>query len=540
MLIQPTVQITKVSVDLKNVATLTCSEACVFLQLRTLKSDASGNIDLELTDTIGFSANMKESRSTGTVILAGPLNSDVDRDLIFCWHRGSAFSGWGYKTPMKSQRTGRRTRRFFLCRDDALSYFPKEPQSVEEVMENLEQRSLKVTRGSSVRVVKRYFTDYVMLETPVDTMWFRSRNKEQQGDWMKQIQRTLTFQERKPFFAHMDQISTTWFHELSECSCMGVDAYVSKSGSITRVSLFRTRRIVKSKVEVAPKSRSWFSRAVESSATADVSPPKVITTYAINFYRSAGDASVTQVVPDLPDDVALHCVKVVGDCIVLGGTRGFVGFCTEARFRTEEAVPPQFIMDKRQGLVHAKDTTIACINHCAMRGMIACGDDKGGLSLWMLSSPANVLLDSLQPDVFGFPITSILFSPNRNYIVVGTVKGLYVVKYDPATPEGRWFTGAAPVRVGSLYEHMETADMDASRKPNVRVLSAVSYPRDTALRSSLAGRASEGDVVIWQFIQKPKTENSPLSALLVRAVASVEWLDAHCDETVPIAASQRL
>jgi hypothetical protein len=516
-----------VSVDLDKVATISCSHDCVMLQLRNPSGDSTEALDTELTETIAVTSSMKEARSAGTMLLGAPINIDVQRDSLFSWHRGGAFSGWGVKTPMKSQKAGRSTRRFFVYRDDTLSYFRNEP-SLEDIKRISEHRNLKVTKGSSLRAVKKYLRDYVMLETSVDTMWFRPLNKELQAAWMKQVQRTLTFHDRKPFLSHVDQISTMWFHESSECCCVAVDGYVRESGDVSRVTLFRIRR----ETEVAPRKRPWFPLG-RGGNDSDPQVSKVKTTYALNLYRSVDDFTVTQVIADLPENVELQCVRVVGDCVALGGTRGFVGFCTQALLRTEQPVPPQLILDNRQGLVHGTDTTITCINHCPMRGIIACGDDKGGVSIWLLSNPANVLLDSINPSVFGCSVSSIVFPPSRNYIMVGTSKGLYIVTYDPTRESGSWVSGLAPVRVGELHEGMKTASSDG-RPSGAKVLSMVSYPRGANLRASTSARESEGSAVIWQLIQKPTTGRMAPQSLLVRASASVAWLDAHCDEAAPI------
>jgi hypothetical protein len=474
---------------------------------------------------------MKEARSTGTMMLGAPINSDLPRDSLFCWHRGGAFSGWGFKTPMKSQKAGRSTRRFFVYRDDTLSYFRKEPQTLEDVKEIAERRCLKVTKGSTLRVVKKYLRDYVMLETPVDTMWLRPVDRELQAEWTGQIQRTLALQDKKPFLPHLDQISTTWLHERSECCCIAVDGQVRESGAISRVTLFRIRK----GTEAAPRKRPWFALGRANDTDPKVSEVK--TTYAINFYRSVDSFTVTQVISDLPENVELQCVNVVGDSVALGGTRGFVGFCTQARFRTEQLVPPQLVLDNRQGLVHGTDSTITCIKHCPMKGIIACADDKGGVSIWLLSNPANVFLDAIRPSVFGCSVTSIVFPPSRNYIIVGTSRGLYIVTYDPTKESGAWVTGLAPMRVGELHESMRTAAgaADDGSTAVSKVLSMVCYPRGSTLRGSTLTRETEGSVVIWQLIQKPATGGRTSSqALLVRASTSVAWLDAHCDGTSPI------
>ena len=48
---------------------------------------------------------------------------------MFEWSRGAAASGWMYKWPLRSQQSGRRTRRYFVLRNNAMFYFKDEPMA---------------------------------------------------------------------------------------------------------------------------------------------------------------------------------------------------------------------------------------------------------------------------------------------------------------------------------------------------------------------------------------------------------------------------
>ncbi len=129
------------------------------------------------------------------------------------------FLRWMYKWPMKSQKTGRRTKRFFVLRDNILSYHKTQPSSMEINDVGLSSGSLTLTANSTVgrgryffplkyyvsfslwlfnihyffklfcgRASRYLFMPCLTVATPYDTLWAKVRGKiPEQEKWIHQI-----------------------------------------------------------------------------------------------------------------------------------------------------------------------------------------------------------------------------------------------------------------------------------------------------------------------------------------------------------------
>lgn len=134
-----------------------------------------------------FNSQMMVVDAAGTT--TGALSRSVD--TIFEWVRDAAFSGWGYKWPMLRQKAGLRTKRFFILRNDLLSYHAREPRSKEEAHEDYAMHSLRLRPGSTVVPTRRYLQDCLEVATPVDTLWFKSANKKLHSRWIALIEAAI-------------------------------------------------------------------------------------------------------------------------------------------------------------------------------------------------------------------------------------------------------------------------------------------------------------------------------------------------------------
>lgn len=85
----------------------------------------------------------------------------VCEDVVFEWVRGIAKSGWLYKWPMKNQKAGMMTRRFFILRDRILSYHRVEPSSQEEASADYSMHSVKLKKGHYVHRSKHHMRNCV-------------------------------------------------------------------------------------------------------------------------------------------------------------------------------------------------------------------------------------------------------------------------------------------------------------------------------------------------------------------------------------------
>jgi hypothetical protein len=99
---------------------------------------------------------------------------------------------WLLKWPMKSQKFGRRMRRFFVLRDHILSYHVTRPADEEEVYSNYSLSSLHVTENTTVEVGRHMFMRSLVITTPLDTLWIRMQNgSTDENKWIAEINKSI-------------------------------------------------------------------------------------------------------------------------------------------------------------------------------------------------------------------------------------------------------------------------------------------------------------------------------------------------------------
>lgn len=106
---------------------------------------------------------------------------------------------WLIKYPMKSQQMGRRTRRFFVLRDNYLSYHKDRPTVEEDPEEHDSQNTLVLTANSTVEVGRKFLTRCLIVSTPADTLWIRVRGDYAQEavKWLTELNKSLQFLQRR-------------------------------------------------------------------------------------------------------------------------------------------------------------------------------------------------------------------------------------------------------------------------------------------------------------------------------------------------------
>ena len=198
---------------MNRIVRLTCSSSCLLALVQNSKGDSTIDQDAGAFTRETFAAigTMQTSQFTTEMIITdgGRVpssttgNSDIyiDTDNVFEWIRGAAFSGWGFKWPMKRQNAGRRTRRFFVLRGDLLAYHAHEPRSKDEAHADYALHSLRLKPGSNVSTTRRMLQDCIQVETPVDTLWFKSKNKSQHQRWMRLLNQAIEGNSRGLFFS---------------------------------------------------------------------------------------------------------------------------------------------------------------------------------------------------------------------------------------------------------------------------------------------------------------------------------------------------
>jgi hypothetical protein len=166
----PVAGIAHAVLDLSEVSGLSCSTNCLALQANKYATVFTGTLKHVNCESCQFLV--------------------VD-DVFFEWNRGVAMSGWHYKWPMKSQKTGMRTKRFFVLRDNILSYHKTKPTVFpDDDNDDLDSSNGRLTLTETSTIVRgRYFvTPCFTITTPYDTLWMKIKGDVgEQERWMDQI-----------------------------------------------------------------------------------------------------------------------------------------------------------------------------------------------------------------------------------------------------------------------------------------------------------------------------------------------------------------
>ena len=204
----PIIQKTTISLDVRRMTGISSSASCFLCICKSgseISDEEAENYDEPVYPsfcTVAVLGTMQSTvHSTQLLVRSTEFNNALTgADTIFEWVRGAAFSGWGYKWPMKRQKAGRRTTRFFILRDDLVSYHAREPRSAAEAHADYALHSLRLKPGSSISRTRKFFQDCVQVETPIDTLVFRSKNNTNQTRWIQLLQEALDRYSKGTFF----------------------------------------------------------------------------------------------------------------------------------------------------------------------------------------------------------------------------------------------------------------------------------------------------------------------------------------------------
>ena len=240
-----------------------------------------------------------------------------------------------------------------------------------------------------------------------------------------------------PIFVTKDRVECPWQHELPECCCIAVDAEVPLVGTYARVSLYR--------IEVEhTSSRKSSDRA--SVFKGIVSDEKY--SYLVDFSRS-GDEEPYIAPLILEAGINLTCLKIVrGDTVLIGGSAGYIGVC--------EFGSPELVSRQTEG--HAVESTVTCMAACSKRNCAVCGDDCGGLSLWISTETyervrCNTVIGGQSTGQSA--VNCVQFIPDRDLIAVSTRAQYFLFGLRKSSETGSLeLEGIVEINVSSLFGNM--------------------------------------------------------------------------------------
>lgn len=371
-------------------------------------------LKVQVSDVVAYTSTynglLLQLNDGSTVVVTGTLKSVVtsskctivDDNIIFEWTRGAAASGWMTKWPMKSQRAGRMTKRFFLLRDNVLSYYKRKPINEEQAETGLKY-GLRLSDTSTIAKGRHFLIPCITVTTTTDTLWTRcGKNVAEEDNWIKEIRKGIVQSSKSHLFYTKGRLETIWHHESPYFSCISTDATKIRNThdheQYIHCGLFVYDSNAMSLGSLKPVTLNSGSLTQQYKYAIDIS----FNGYQrqqleLQAYQSAINTS--------PKDIGskLAVIAILNDqVVIIGGSNGYVGFgnitqealdygivkCTSASHYFEDlansgytaAVNNNVEYRRRNG--HSYDSTIRCISKLKAAGMYVCGDDEGGISLW--------------------------------------------------------------------------------------------------------------------------------------------------------------
>jgi hypothetical protein len=177
---------------------------------------------------------------------------------------------------MRTQKYGRRTKRFFILRDENLSYHRKPPASMKEYIygsDNYAMSSLKLGKTSTVAKGYKRFWSCVVTQTEADTLWMKGADTEQEDRWVDAISTSVSNLNRRPIFLTKPSIECVWHHESNKSfKAIAMDAVSSVSASFSSVDYHAKYSNVLHYVHVALFSFEYHNGSSKGSSAAATSP----------------------------------------------------------------------------------------------------------------------------------------------------------------------------------------------------------------------------------------------------------------------------
>ena len=169
------------------------SEYLNLRDVRTSNATATFFLLQSSRSTAVFTGTMAHGHTDSVYVLEG--------DKVFEWVRGAAASGWCWKFPMKTQNFGRLRKRFFILRDNVLSYHKSKPKHEEDVASAFSHNTLHLTDNSTITIGRKRLQKCLIVTTPFDTLWLKMKKDftTEAVKWIGEINKAIQFfNRRKP------------------------------------------------------------------------------------------------------------------------------------------------------------------------------------------------------------------------------------------------------------------------------------------------------------------------------------------------------
>eukprot|EP01038_Epipyxis_sp_PR26KG_P009071 gene9071-12233_t len=390
------------------------------------------NLDNVRSFSVGSNCFIVEGIDS-TTVFTGTLKSAVtetkyllDNDKIFEWIRGAACSGWLTKWPMASQQFGRRSRRFFILRDNILSYYKTKPIDEEEALNSFSLNTLHLTDSTSIEITRYYLLRCIKITTPIDILWIRAKKEfSDEPKWVNEFNKSVKHQGRKKLFMTKLRVESIWYHESPAFSIVAVDSYNFLDRHVM-IALFCYQSAAMSQPTSPVESLRRLS--FYASPISDSVPIKGSLLYSIDIGTNESQRLQFEVLSPVDTTnlgTELIGCKVYGEVILFGGTGGFIGIGIIKRPKDREKTPPggihRLIMNcipvpipvvittkennstktinnsSTISNIHPNDSAIICFAIGTVSNIFIAGDDQNNISIWYYEK---------QNDIFNYTHTA--------------------------------------------------------------------------------------------------------------------------------------
>jgi hypothetical protein len=216
-----------------------------YLNIRDIKNIYSSNIFFILQGhryTSVFTGNLSYGSTDSVYVL--------EHDKIFEWIRGAAASGWCWKWPMATQSFGRLRKRFFILRDNVLSYHKVKPLHEEDIASSFSHNTMHLTDTSTVSIGRKRLQKCLIITNPFDTLWLKMKKDftNEAVKWVSEINKAISLFNKAKLILTKLRIESKWYHESPNFNLINIDVVTTSSSldseladSYCKVGLFCLR-----------------------------------------------------------------------------------------------------------------------------------------------------------------------------------------------------------------------------------------------------------------------------------------------------------
>jgi hypothetical protein len=197
-----------------------------FLNLRDIKNIYSSHLFFILQGdryTSVFTGNLSFVSTDSVYVL--------ENDKIFEWIRGAAASGWCWKWPMASQSFGRLRKRFFILRDNVLSYHKVKPLHEEDIASSFSHNTMHLTDTSAVSIGRKRLQKCLIITNLFDTLWLKMKKDftNEAVKWVSEINKAISQFNKAKLILTKLRIESKWYHESPNFNLINVDVVTTSS-----------------------------------------------------------------------------------------------------------------------------------------------------------------------------------------------------------------------------------------------------------------------------------------------------------------------